>query len=382
MKLNSNYLNKSYYVATMLQYNDELKKEGFKTETKKTFLLNDEPFIADLYAENEGEKGENSEKRIYDFQLIGRKQAQSERTARLNLLCQTIDAKPVIVYVKPPVEKQIVFEELETIINDYFLTDNLPQELLDLSLETCINAVKIDEILTASIEKSLISLSGCATVFATLRHEPEKDGKSGESSENDENSGGLVCCEHFPLSFDIGLDCDFNCKTLEYEIDLSEYISKKEPSHPPADGKNYISKARFDSEFKLYQELSESVLSMTGDINLLFPTGFDPLPRDDAQKAAALEKRARKADESITTAGKVIKRYAPFVPQTLFEMLRELTAQCAKQLYAYNEFIVEGKASEFLSQQEDCLKRTAEIIAGQDSFMAYVRKHIENLDVK
>ncbi len=374
MKLNSNYLNKSYYVATMLQYNDELKKDGFKTETKKTFILNDEAFVADLYAENE------EEKRVYDFQLTGRKEAQSERTARLNLLCASIDAKPFVVYVKPPIEKQIVFDELETIINDYFLTDDLPPEFSDLSEETCINAVKIDEILTVSFEKSLVCLSGCATIFITLRHKSEKDSENGESSEN--GDGGLVCCEHFPLSFDIGLDCDYNCKTLEYEIDMSEYLSKKEQPQPPADGKNYISKARFDREFKLYQELSESVLSMTGDANLLFPSDFDPLAHDEAQKTIVLRERARKAAESITAAGKATKRYAPFVPKTLFEMLNDLVSQCSLQLFRYEKFIVGEKASEFEAEQENCVRSATEIVTGQNEFLAYMRSYIENLDVK
>lgn len=370
MKLNSNYLSKCYYVATLLQYNDELKKEGFQTETKKTFFLDGEAFVADLYAQND------EEKRVYDFQLTGRKDAQSERTAHLNLLCVNIGAKPLVVYVKPPVEKQIVFDELEAIINDYFLTDDLPPELSDLSLETCINAVKIDEILTASFEKSLVSLSGCATIFVTLRHELENNDKDSENHE------GLVCCEHFPLSFDIGLDCDYNCKTLEYEIDLSEYISKKEEIKSPLDGKNYISKARFDTEFKLYQELSESVLSMTDDTGMLFPTDFDPLPRDEFQKAEILDERAQKAAESIAAAGKSVKRYAPFVPKKLFEMLSTLVSKCTKQLYWYGELVLQKKASVLPSEAENCAKRAAEIAAGQDDFMEYMRKYIDSLDVK
>ena len=97
MKLNSNYLNKSYYVAMILQYNDELKKEGFRTETKKKFLFGDGIFIADLYAESDDEK------RIYDFQISGRKESQMERTAILNGLAKSINAQPMVVYVNPPI---------------------------------------------------------------------------------------------------------------------------------------------------------------------------------------------------------------------------------------------------------------------------------------
>jgi hypothetical protein len=366
MKLSSNYLNKSYYVATMLQYNDELKREGFQTETKKKFLFDGEAFVADLYAQNDDEK------RIYDFQLSGRKDSGNERTALLNALCETIGAKPIVIYVKPPVEKQIIFDELEPIINEYFLTGDLPAELSDLSDDTAVNAVKVDDILTASFEHSVISLSGCATVYATLQYgcEGSADGEC------------RVCCESFPLSFDIWLDCDFNCKSLEYEIDLSAFESKKEAAREPMDNKNYMSKARFDTEFKLYQELSESVLSMTGDADMLFPQGFAPLPLGMEQRTAVLEERANNAGESLAAAGKAIKRYAPFMPKKLFEVLEHLEAECARQLYWYGEFVLTDRAKENDAEYDSCVKRTADIAALQTEFMDYLRKYLETLDVK
>lgn len=368
MKLNSNYLSKSYYVATMLQYNDELKKEGFKTETKKKFLFGGETFVVDLYAEND------SEKRLYDFQLAGKKDIANERTASLNELCASINAKPIVVYVKTPVEKQILFDELETIINDYFLSRSLPTELEELPGELSINAVKVDEILTVTFENALISLSGCATLYVTIQYAPE-------GSEDIEE--GRLYCESFPLSFGIGLDSNFNCKTLEYEIDLSEFESRIEDSRPAAQGnKNYISKTKFDTEFKIYQDLSECILTMTGDIELLFPLGYDPLPPDNDQKAAVFEERARKAAESRTAADRAVKRYAPFMPKKIFQLLDTITVKCGQQLYWYSKIVLKDNGLSLADERETCEKRAAEIAERQAEFMDSLRKYLESLDVK
>jgi len=367
LKLNSNYLCKSYYVATMLQYNDELKREGFKTEAKKKFLFGGDTFVADLYAEND------KEKRIYDFQLAGKKESHSERTAVLNSICENFGAKPIVVYVKTPVEKQILFDELETIINDYFLSGELPSELAELPGETAINAVKVEEIFTASFEQSLITLSGCSTVYVTMQYESEDGGKEDD---------GRIYCESFPLTFTIGLDSDYNCKTLEYEIDLSEFESKKAEGKPPAGSKYFISKTKFDTEFKIYQDVSESVLTMTGDCDLLFPLSFDPLPPDSSQKAAVFEERARKAAESRTAADKAIKRYAPFMPKKLFQILDTITVKCGQQLYWYGKIVLKDNDIGLTAEKETCAKRTAEIADLQGEFMDYLRKYLESLDVK
>ncbi len=367
MKLNSNYLCKSYFVATMLQYNDELKKEGFATETKKKFLFGGEAFVADLYAENE------SEKRIYDFQLAGKKEGHRDRTAILNSLCESVGAKPIVIYVKTPVEKQILFDELETIINDYFLSGDLPPELAELPGETAINAVKVEEIFTASFEHSLISLSGCSTLYVTLQYKAEGAVESADDR---------VCCERFPLSFTIGLDSDYNCKTLEYEIDLSEFESKKEEVKPTAGNKSYISKAKFDTEFKIYQDISETLLTMTADTGLLFPRDLDPLPQDNDKETAVFEELARKAAASRAAADKTFKRYAPFVPKKLFGLLEVVLAKCGQQLYWYSKIVLNANASGYLVEKEACAGRANEISDLQGLFMDDLRKHLDSLDVK
>ena len=367
MKLNSNYLSKSYFVATMLQYNDELKKEGFTTETKKKFLFGGEAFVADLYAEND------TEKRIYDFQLAGNKESHRDRMALLNGLCDSIGAKPIVVYVKTPVEKQILFDELETIINDYFLSGELPSELAELPGETAINAVKVEEIFTASFEHSLISLSGCAAIYVTMQYETESGGKEDDSR---------VYCDSFPLTFTIGLDSDYNCKTLEYEIDLSEFKSKKEEDKPQAGNKFYISKAKFDTEFKIYQDISETLLTMTADAGLLFPQDVDLLPPDNDKETAAFEERARKAAASYTAADKTFKRYAPFIPKPLFGMLEIFLAKCGQQLYWFGKIVLKDNASGFPVEKEACAKRAEEIADLQGVFMDNLRKYLESLDVR
>ena len=373
MKLNSNYLNKSYYVAMILQYNDELKKEGFRTETKKKFLFGDGIFIADLYAESDDEK------RIYDFQISGRKESQMERTAVLNGLAKSINAQPMVVYVNPPIEKHIVFEDLEAIVNEYFTTGDLPSELADLSDKSSVSEVKVEDIITASIENTLITISACATIYVNLKFGTESDFDSGESK---------IYCENFPLSFTIGLDFDFNCTTIEYEIDLSEYEMRAKVTQQPqaAGNKNYISKTRFDTEFRIYQEISESVLTLISEISTLFPRRLDAFPKSETDDLSLFEENFKNASDNYNAASRTINKYAPFIPKRIFELLESLRNKCRLQIYWYGEFFVKRRdatSNQVLIDEYNCCGiRTAEIIEDQGTVMDFLRTYLENLDVK
>jgi hypothetical protein len=357
----------------ILQYNDELKKEGFRTETKKKFLFGDGIFIADLYAESDDEK------RIYDFQIVGRKESQMARTEDLNGLAKSINAKPIVIYVNPPIEKHIVFEDLEAILNEYFTTGEVPSELSALSENVSVSAVTVEDIITAALETSLITISACATIYVNIKLGYDSEADNGESK---------IYCENFPLSFTIGLDFDFNCKTIEYEIDTSDFELKIESikkTQIPGN-KNYISKTRFDTEFKIYQEISESVLTLVSEISVLFPHGLDTFPKNEAEDLTLFEELFQKASETYNLASRTINKYAPFISKKIFELLEILKNKCRLQIYWYGEFALKGRDASstqvLIDEYKNCGRRTAEIIENQNIVLDYLRTYLENLDVK
>ncbi|OEF98276.1 hypothetical protein [Desulfuribacillus alkaliarsenatis] len=208
MKLDKIYLNKCYHDAMILQYKQELKNEGFLTESEKIFDFNGKRFKVDLYAVKDGEK------RIYEFRIVGKGRFQKGIITKFKEFAESTNAKPYVVYVKPPIEKQIIFEELDQIISGYFIEEGIPSELDVLSTHTTIDYIEVNEILSVAIEKSLITVSGEAIVYVNLQYGSDRDCEYGDGAEYSDS---------FPLTFTVELDCDHNIKTIKYEVDTSNW---------------------------------------------------------------------------------------------------------------------------------------------------------------
>jgi hypothetical protein len=371
MELNTAYLNKCYYIAMLLQYKDQLKKEGFRTEPKKNFLVGGEAFTVDLYAES------SEEQRVYLFRIDGKKENSKERETELNKLAARINAEPVIVDIKPPVEKQIIFDDFESILNEYFLTGDLPAELSCLSRKASVNALKVDEFVSADIDKTLITLTGSATIFATLQFGSDYECETGK---------GKILCEGFPITFSAGLDFDFNCKTVEYEIDTSGFKPPAEEIKHVPDNRNYMSRTKFDTEFKIYQELSESILNMICDAGFLFPYGEEIFTRDAKVNPKNFEELSQKAADSYSTANKSVNKYAPFIPKKLFEMLENVKNKCRLQIQWYGLIYGNGKdpfsAETRADEINNCCNRAAEIDNDRGIITDFLRNYIDTLDVR
>ncbi len=365
MKLSDSYLNKSYYVATVLQQMDELRKEGFDVQLKKKIFFKGEFFTADLYAEN------GSEKQIYDFRLEEGQEHPEERDALLNSICESVDAKPVVVEITLPEERQIHFEELDDILFSYLSTTTLLPELQELPGDVSVCGVKVNNILSATLESANISVSGLAKLYISLRYRISED----------EEQGFSTSCDSFPMSFTVSLDNNFNCQTFEYEIDLSGFELKKPEEEPRSEeNKNYVSKIRFDAEFKMFQDISEALLTMTGSAAALFPNGVSAPPKKGDEEELTL--RAEKAAESHGEANKVFMRNAPFMPKNMYRILETVAAQCEGQLLRFNRaYLSDNSVSSEQDIQTGRLQRE-DISELQASFMEELRSYLESLDVR
>ena len=85
------------------------------------------------------------------------------------------------------------------------------------------------------------------------------------------------------------------------------------------DNKNYISKVRFDAEFKIYQELSEKNINLVycvSEAALFCMAGLN----DDKE----LCKKLNDMCDLLNEAEKTTRKYAPFIDKKLFEKYKEL----------------------------------------------------------
>lgn len=164
---------------------------------------------------------------------------------------------------------------------------------------------------------------------------------------------------------------------IKMEKELEQYkteLSKKE----------YVSKTRFDTEFQIYKELSQTFCAMVKDVSVMIPSGFSWKPADkDAQKE--YENDCYKAAKtSIVKAQDAIYANAAFIPQHFFESYEEILNLCKQQL---NVFTFRYNALSFETEEEkrslsmDDYKRTDEIGTKWKEHNNKIREYLANLDV-
>lgn len=363
MELNPAYLNKAYYIATILQYSRELSDDGFETETKKVFAFDSGSCAVDIFAQ----KGEDV--RAYSFRLpllFGEEAPAGYED--FEQACQANGLTPFIVDVKPPVERQIVFEDLETIVNDYFLTGDILPELATLPCQAKLDAVRLNDILSIAIGNEQMVLNANASLYASF-------GVAGSLDDQ-----GHLSCESFPLSVTATLDGNHNCMALEYEIDLSSFKAKELICQRIEEDKLLVSKAKFDSLVSLYQELSENFLTMVESCLTLCPFHSGENYFDEAPSNTYLETLFDEAKESRAAAGKAMRRNAPFVPQKLFEIFDATSVKCGQQLYRVELFLTRGEKPA-PAEAETCTDRAGEILKLRDEFTAYMRSYLQSIDI-
>ena len=67
----------------------------------------------------------------------------------------------------------------------------------------------------------------------------------------------------------------------KYELKLSKELENYKYN---LENKNYISKARFDTEFNIYRELSKAFFDMVKDITTMIPIGVATYPADEEKR--------------------------------------------------------------------------------------------------
>ena len=147
------------------------------------------------------------------------------------------------------------------------------------------------------------------------------------------------------------------------------------------ENKIYISKAKFDTEFQLYRQLSKACTDMVKDVSQLFPS-FTKDVRDDYEKYKRLHDSAA---DTIIIAQDEIRSSVPFISAELYEEFCNLEKLCKLQLSDFQDFRLRPDAKEF---RDDCredfqntYKRTREINECFNNLLENMRKYIVKLDV-
>lgn len=147
---------------------------------------------------------------------------------------------------------------------------------------------------------------------------------------------------------------------------------------------NYITKAQFDAEFKMYQELSEPIFNMFFDILKLFPMGVDYVPEDETERKNFYEKRYNNAMDNLLIFQKKLYIYAPFIPKHIYDMLDNFRVEARKQVNWYPDFILHPDreiVKELQEEHRKCWKRTEELQKQYKDIIDKLRNHLQLLKI-
>ena len=164
------------------------------------------------------------------------------------------------------------------------------------------------------------------------------------------------------------------------------------------DKKTYISKARFDKEFEIHQELSEKVFTMVFNFAELVRT----IRLDQEDDKEVIEKVWQAAVESYNGANRTTRKYAPFISESIYKSFIQLGDKCRNQLnyyrLHYTESSFEKEWESFLASvtgntpdyskfeteekfEEKFKANQQEISESLDALMSTLRTYLSSLDV-
>ncbi|MCL2018928.1 MAG: hypothetical protein FWG70_04135 [Oscillospiraceae bacterium] len=109
--------------------------------------------------------------------------------------------------------------------------------------------------------------------------------------------------------------------------------------------KTHISKARFDTEFQVYRDLSKAFWILIFSTCRLFPRldhfpakkGYKHTPDEEKTREMYIE-RYKNAIEFQNTAVEVLSTNAAFIDKSIFDMFENISKKCRQHIYDFDEW--------------------------------------------
>ena len=118
----------------------------------------------------------------------------------------------------------------------------------------------------------------------------------------------------------------------KYELKLNKELEKYK-TH--LDSKIYITKAKFDKEFELYQQLSRNFFYMIEKIHALYPiVGIQSEDNDFQLNTNSMN--YKEAQVATIKAQETINSYAAFITKDFYEMYNKILQECRGLVGLYN----------------------------------------------
>lgn len=181
----------------------------------------------------------------------------------------------------------------------------------------------------------------------------------------------------------IKFSSDIIAKRLEerYSLKLNKELEKYKSI---IENKNYISKTKFDTEFKIYRSLSKTFFEMVKNVSIMVPVGFSNQPVDRKDKEVWERKIHKLSKQACVEAQDTLNSNAPFIPEKIFNEYDNILQLCELQLDAFERRwdvfnpAPKEKKERFTAEE---YKRTRKISESLNKLNNIVREYLSKLDV-
>ncbi len=166
----------------------------------------------------------------------------------------------------------------------------------------------------------------------------------------------------------------------KYELKMDKELEKFKTE---LNKKEYVSKTKFDAEFKIYRELSLAFADMIKSINLLVPI-YARVPADKEERLEYEKKCYKKSISAIAKAQDTLNSNIPFISEKIYDKYDELLRLSTLQIDEYEErFDVFNLRPQELKEKfsSDAYKRTREINNEWKVLNDIIRAYLAKLDV-
>lgn len=159
----------------------------------------------------------------------------------------------------------------------------------------------------------------------------------------------------------------------KYELKLNKELEKYK-TH--LDSKIYITKAKFDKEFELYQQLSRNFFYMIEKIHALYPiVGIQSENNDFQLNTNSMN--YKEAQVATIKAQETMNSYAAFITKDFYESYNNILEECRGLIYLYStdkktdteSFAIMEKIKKMFEQLNDKLREylsKLEVIEGEN----------------
>lgn len=167
-----------------------------------------------------------------------------------------------------------------------------------------------------------------------------------------------------------------NAKDMEdYHKDLVKEIEKSKSCN---ETKRHISQTQFDAEFKMYQDISNSMLEVVKNVSYLYPLGLTP--GNPPTRAEQIEMH-KNAQSTLTAYQEMISRYAPFLNEKMYNAFETLRQLCSQQARVYYFNVVVNPKTEPVFE-DDSIQRTYQIKKFYDEITKQLREYLASLKIE